>query len=374
MTRIQTSILLLVLFWGMACQRPEDNSCASDFDQLALLTNIGEGIIVPSYSALATETMALEAASNSFLAAPTAANLVLLRNRLQSAWGTWQTAAIFEFGPAEDEALRDYCNNFPANIIRIGEGLTTGSYDLNTPAYSYARGFPTLDYLLYGENKTMAEIIELFTTDAQAANRQQYLRDVAALLRQKIQTVYEAWKVDGGNYLATFTTEEGVANGTPMSNLINQWNQNYELIKNNRLGAPISAKTGYVPLLPENVEAFYSGQSLSLVIKAVEAQKAVFLGLVNSENKLGLDDYLEAADAQKGGTSLALVIEEQYDATLAALNGLAPASLYDAITTNLDGVKVAYAAAQNQTVYTKTDLPAALCVSITYIDNVDDGD
>lgn len=378
MTPIKISLLFLLLVTAFACQRPEDNSCATDFNQLGLLENVGNNLIVPSYQTLSEETSLLERQTADFVAAPTLANLTILRATFQQAWLTWQTAAIFEFGPAETEELREYCNNFPANIVRMGEGITSNTYDLATPAYSYARGFPALDYLLYGENKTDADIINDFSTAAQASNRQQYLSAVALLLKQKTATVYEAWKMDGGNYLNTFTTTEGVANGKPLSDLINQWNKNYELVKNNRLGDPISAKTGYIPLLPDNVEAYYSKQSLALVIKAVEAQKNVFLGntafAATVENGLGLDDYLEATGAEKGDKSLAVVIDEQYDATLTALRALEPSTLHDAINNNLDGVKAAYAAAQNQTVYTKTDLPAALCVSITYIDNVDDGD
>ena len=374
----KTSFLFLLMLLAMACQRPEDNSCATEFDQLSLLENVGNNIILPSYLELNTATTQLQTTITDFVAAPSISTLNQAQTQLKATWLAWQTAAIFEFGPAEQEELRAYCNNFPANIVRIGEGISTGTYDLNTPAYSYARGFPTLDYLLHGEDKTAAEIVDWYTVDANASTRQQYLEAVATLLQQKINTVYTAWLPTGGNYLNTFITTEGVANGKPLSDLINQWNKNAELIKNNKLGDPISAKTGYVPLLPDNVEAFYSKNSLELAIKAVEAQQAVFLGSTvfstSVENGVGLDDYLEATGAQKGDKSLAVFIEEQYTATLTALNALAPNTLQDAINNNLDGVKAAYAAAQNQTVSTKTDLPAALCVSITYIDNVDDGD
>ncbi|MGH1335856.1 MAG: imelysin family protein [Aureispira sp.] len=378
MKHIKNSLLLVLLVWVIACQTPDNNSCATDFDQLSLLENIGNNIILPSYLELANESAQLETDVLAFATTPSTTTLTTARAQLKKAWFAWQTTAIFEFGPADIADLRSYCNNFPANIIRIGEGVTAGTYDLSTPAYSFARGFPALDYLLFGDNKTATEIVNWYTSDAQATNRQEYLRDVVSLLQQKISTVQNAWSATGGNYINTFTTTEGVANGKPLSDLINQWNKNGELIKNNRLGDPISAKTGYIPLLPDNVEAYYSKYSLELVNRAVEAQKAVFLGntlfAAPIENGVGLDDYLEATGAKKGDKSLAIFIEEQYTTTLAALNALAPGTLYDAISNNLDGVKAAYAAAQNQTVATKTDLPSALCVSITYIDNVDDGD
>ncbi|MFK7798079.1 MAG: imelysin family protein [Aureispira sp.] len=379
MNVLKFSLLLLLLGMGMACQRPGDNSCATDFDQLSLLENVGDNIILPSYQALANETTQLETDALAFLATPSVSTLTTARAQFKKAWLAWQTAAIFEFGPADQEDLRNYCNNFPANLVRIRDGVATGTYDLSTPAYSFGRGFPALDYLLHGENMTDADIVDWYTTDTNASNRQQYLADVLTLLKQKTTTVWDAWSVSGGNYINTFTTTEGVANGKPLSDLVNQWNKNAELIKNNRLGDPISAKTGYIPLLPDNVEAFYSKYSLELVTRAVEAQQAVFLGSTffasTVENGVGLDDYIEATGAQKGDKSLAVFINEQYTTTLTALQALQTSNnLYDAINNNLNGVKAAYAAAQNQVVSTKTDLPAALCVSITYIDNVDDGD
>lgn len=378
MKQIKTSLLFVLLVGMVACKAPDDNSCATDFDQLSLLANIGNNIILPSYLELATESTQLETDILAFANNPSTTTLATAQAQFKKAWLAWQTATIFEFGPAEEAELRTYCNNFPANIVRIGTGVTTGTYDLSTPAFSFARGFPALDYLLFGDNKTATEVTNWYTSDANAANRQQYLKDVAALLQQKVTTVHDAWRTGGGNYINTFTTTEGVANGQPLSNLINQWNKNGELIKNNRLGDPISAKTGYIPLLPDNVEAYYSRYSLELVSRAVAAQKAVFLGstlfATTVENGVGLDDYLEATGVKKGDKSLAVFIEEEYATTIASLNALAPSTLHDAINNNLDGVKAAYAAAQNQTVATKTDLPSALCVSITYIDNVDDGD
>ena len=89
---------------------------------------------------------------------------------------------------------------------------------------------------------------------------------------------------------------------------------------------------------------------------------------------VGIKEFLEATEAKKGDELLTVVIEAQYSETMSALNALQPSSLFDAISNNTEQVKTAYAAAQNQVVLIKTDLPAALCVNITYIDNVDDGD
>ena len=373
-TILWTIVVFIFLYSLSACKTDSKDACATDFDQLSLLSNIGNNIILPSYQKLALETTDLDQAAVDFTNNPSVANLALLRVSFQSTWITWQSASLFEFGPADTEELRTYMNNFPIFVTRLNEAITTGNYDLKTPAYSYTRGFPALDYLLYGVATSDNDIVNLYSTASDATNRKEYLKTVTALIKQKANAVYDAWKVDGANYLNTFTSTEGVANGKPISNLINQLNQAYELFKNNKLGTPISAKTGYIPILSANVEAYYSRQSLPLALASIRANKTVFLGLHDNINGLGLDDYLMATNASKGEDALHSVIIDQYDLAINSLLALEPSSLHDAINTDLNAVKVAYAAAQNQVVYLKTDLPSALCTSITYIDNVDDGD
>lgn len=362
------------LFSFIGCDPPANNTCATNFDQLSLLSNIGNNIIAPSYQTLATEADSLNIYTIAFAANPTTSNLTSLRNQLQKIWLTWQTASIFEFGPASTEDLRNFMDNFPVFTARLDTAIVTGNYDLATETYSYTRGFPALDYLLYGIGATPTDVVIQYTTDPNASNRKQYLKDVAALILQKSNTVNDAWKATGANYLNTFTSTDGVANGKPLSDLVNQLNLGFEFFKNNKLGTPISAKTAYVPLLPQNVEAYYSRTSLDLAIASVQAIKNVFLGYTNNSNNIGLDDYLIAAEAKKGGIDLHTAITDQYDLAINSLMALQPSTLHDAINNNLLAVKTAYANAQNQMVMTKTDMPSALCISITYIDNVDDGD
>lgn len=363
----------LVACIGTACQTPRVDNCSNDFDQTALLENIGKNNIVPTYEALNTTVSALHQAARDFTGTPSIQNLATLKTAHTNAWMAWQGATLFEFGPAADAELRAYFGNFPANIARINQAISTGTYDLTTPQFEFGRGLPALEYLIYGENQTEADIVAAFTAEA---NRRQYLTNMTNLLAQKAQTVYNAWVPTGANYLNTFTSNTGVANGKPMSDLINQWNQSYELFKNRKIGNPISAKQGYTPLLPDRVEAFYSRQSLALAIEAFQRHRNVFLGVGKTGNDgVGIIEFLEATSAKKGDKLLTEVIQEQYNDALNALTQLqASGSLYDAINNNIEQVKAAYAAAQNQVVNIKTDLPAALCVNITYIDNVDDGD
>lgn len=366
------SVIFALFFWS--CDPPITNNCASDFNELQMLENIGNNIIMPSYQQFAQLTNQLKTQANNFCNSPNSSNLNILRSDFQATWLQWQETAIFEFGPAETERLRAFMNNFPVFSDRLDDAVASGSYDLNSETYEYTRGFPALDYLLYGSDTSSAIITANFSTDSNAVNRKQYLLDVVNLIDSKAQAVYDAWRADGANYLFEFTTTEGRANGQPVSNIVNQVNMAYELIKNNKLGTPISVKTGYLPLLPQNVEAYYSRNSLQLAIAGIQACKRVFMGNASGADSTGLDDFLKHTNAKKGSVDLHQAIIDQYDLALSSLSALQPSSLHDAIQNDIENVKIAYANTQNQMVQTKTDMPAALCISITYIDLVDDGD
>ena len=124
------------------------------------------------------------------------------------------------------------------------------------------------------------------------------------------------------------------------------------------------------------MEAYYSRLSLDLALESVDASRDLFMGYAegSSTNGLGLDDYMSAVGADKGGTPLLQLIEDQYDLAVFGLEALKPNSLYDAIINDFEATKTAYAHAQNQVVHLKTDLPAELCVSINYVEAIDDGD
>jgi predicted lipoprotein len=360
-------LALIILTFG-SCVDPTVDRCATTYDQLTMLDNYGNNLILPGYEKFATETTTLQQYSSDFSNNPTLPNLQKLRTQFQLIWLQWQEISHFEFGPAAEIELKDKISNYPVFVSRLEDALSLSSYDLNTAFYSFARGLPALDYLLYGIGTDDNAILAKYTTDNLATARLAYLQKVTDLVAQYGNQVYDQWKPTGANYLNIFTTTEGVSNGSPVSNLINGLNQNYEFIKNDKIGTPIGAKTGYITN-QNNIEAFYSRQSLDLITTALKSSKNVFEG----GNGQGLDDYLAAANAKRGADDLHTIISNQYQKTIDLFEGIS-GSWYNAILNDANASQAAYAAAQNQVVYLKTDLPSALCVSIVYVDNVDDGD
>jgi predicted lipoprotein len=363
--RISFFSIFLSLILLTACNPEQNDPCAVEFDQLALLSNVADNIISPAYDELKTEVDLLATKIDSLCANPNNTNLTNAQDQWKIAAIAWQKAMIFEFGPAANYQLREHLNNFPVFVSRLESSVQSGNYNLEVDSFAFTRGFPALDYLLFGLAADNNGIVAAYDTDADAANRRQFLQDVVGQIKQKVDWVHTDWQ----SYASTFKSTEGVATGSPMSLLVNQLNQNYELFKNNKLGTPVGAKVSYIAA-PEKVEAYYSRYSLELALASINASKDLF----NGKTGVGLDDYVATANVDKDGLPLQELINTQFDAAINALEALQPATLYDAIQNDFENAKTAYAEAQNQVVYLKTDLPSVLCISITYIDNTDDGD
>jgi uncharacterized protein len=352
---------------GCGSDEENDPGQKTDYDRQAMLTNYSDNLIVPGYQAFQTEADQLHEAVAAFVANPATATLTAARTEYQQTAGAWQAAGSFEFGPADQQMLRNNLNIYPTTTGQIEYNISAGSYDLQAAANLSAKGLPAIDYLLYGK-PSEAEVLAWFTSDAQAANRKKYLQDVTAQVKQLAQATLSGWT---GGYATTFKQSPGTAVGSAVGNLVNQLNFEIDLIKRAKVGIPAGKFTAGTPL-PEKAEAYYSQASLELLKKAIQAQKAVFLGQnAAGTNGPGLDDYLNHVGAQYNNQPLAKAIEQQFDAALAAANAV-PVPLTEAVNSHAAGVSKVYEELQKLIVLTKTDMPAALGVTISYTDN--DGD
>ncbi|GHA63316.1 imelysin family protein [Pontibacter akesuensis] len=338
------------------------------YDRTAMVNNYAENLIIPAYTTFNSKTDALATAINAFTATPSAATLAAARTAYLDANKSWQDVSAFEFGPASDELLRTNLNIYPTAANEIEGNIAAGTYNLQATENLDAKGFPALDYLLYGAG-TEAEVVAKYTTGNSAANRKKYLQDVTNLIKQRATTVHNAWTT--GGFAAKFKQAEGTAVGSAVGNLVNELNSDIDLTKRAKLGFPSGRFNSGTPL-PEKVEAYYSGNSLELLKQTIRAEKAVFMGQsANGTNGPGLDDYLDHVGAMYGQGLLSEAIEAQFDAALAAANAV-QGPLSEAVVSQPQAVTKVYDEMQKLIVLTKTDMPAALGVTITYVDN--DGD
>ncbi len=364
------ALAFLTLF--AACKDDETpggtDACTSDFNQSALFTNVADNLILPALRDFDTKLADLKSTHETFAAAPTNENLTVLRSALETAWISWQSAAQYSFGPAESVFLRNSVNNFPLDLEMTQTRVADKTYEFGNPE-DYTYGFPALDYFFFGINGSKENVLDFYQNDDTAELYLDYGRELLFDLKTKSTYVLSTWESD---YRTTFINNTGTAAGTSLSLIINSLNQNYEMIKREKLGVPVGVLTlGFAN--PDRVEAPYAGISARLTREAVTAAYNYYRGYGADIDGLGLDDFLREIDAQKEGQSLAALIDAQFKSAIESIDRLTD-PLAAQIEDDNETVEAAYIEVTKNVVNLKTDMPSVLCVSITYIDNPSDSD
>ncbi|MCX6214365.1 imelysin family protein [Spirosoma sp.] len=343
-------------------------------DRKAMLTNLADNIIVPSYTNFKTKFDAMLAKSDAFAAKPDNASLTALRQAWADAYTEWQKVELFDVGPAEQNTLRNFFNIYPANVTGIEEYISAGSGTFDVPLSYPKQGFPALDYLINGLGTTDDAIVARYTTAADAAKRIAYLKRLTGQMNTQFVTVYTAWTT--GGYRDTFINCTALNAGCSTSKLVNGYVLNYErYIRSGKLGIPSGAMTNGT-VAPDKVEAYYKKDlSLTLAKTAHQASVDFFNGksVKTGQEGPGLKTYLNSLGAKDSstGTSLVDIINKQFDAVNQQLNTLKP-NLADEIKTNEAAVVLAYTQMQKAVRMLKVDMTTAMSITITYTDN--DGD
>ena len=362
-----TFLALAGLAMLSSCTDP-DNKPKTEYDRSAMLANYADNLILPGYQLFKTEVDQMNTAMSAFTANPTVATLATARKEYLDAYKAWQDVSVYEFGPADAQTLRSNLNIYPTTTSKIESNITSGNYNLQLTENFSAKGFPAIDYLLYNKSSD-AEVVAFYTSDANAAKRKKYLQDITALVKQVVDATHSAWTT--GNYAQTFKTSAGTAVGSAVSNIVNGLNSDIDITKRYKVGVPSGRFSVGTPE-PQKAEALYSQSSLELLKRNVQAEKAIFQGMTAAgTNGPGLDDYLDHVGAKYNNGTLSAAIVAQFDAALAAINALQN-PISQAVNSNPQGVSKVYEELQKLIVLTKTDMPAALGVSISYTDN--DGD
>lgn len=365
------SVILTTLIF-IACDKKKiDNKDDEDtsFDKPAMLTNYADNVIVPNFQSFKVSMDSLVNAFNSFIQTKSVSDLTSVRQKYVTAIAKFQHIATFEFGPSESEIVRSNFNTYPTNTLTINSNINSGSYNLGTVSNLDAKGFPALDYLLFGKNETDATLIALFDTDPKAVNRIAYANACLSEMQTKTNSILSNWN---NSYKNTFTSSTGSQIGSSLGLLVNQLNFEVDLLKNAKIGIPLGKKS-LGATLPEKCEAYYANNiSVKLAKECLLNIEDVYLGRsTTGVNGKGLDDYLEHLKAQHGSESLNNAIQNQFAIAKTKLD-LVAEPLSSSVNNATSTVDAAYIEMVKLLVLLKTDMPSALGIVITYQDG--DGD
>lgn len=352
---IKQYVMLLAVSWlVISCGESEKPNvkCLNGFDIGQELTKVRDELILPGYQDHSKKLGELIDAKDAFFGAPSEANLATLHTSFTSAYLSYVAIAQYQFGPAESVDFRSEMNNFPVDSSAVMNNITSGNYNLGT-SQTFDKGYPALDVLLYGFGE---ETIEVLSSPAYKT----YVDDVLSRMKSITDQVISGWE----EYATAFTTSVGTDAGSSFSLVINQWNQNYEISKRERIGIPSGVFTIGNPN-PKNVEAYYSQISTELLKASFRATKSLY--------EIGITRAVRHTNAMKGSELLDDAIKSRLSSIEGAINNVS-APISTAVVENKDQIVELYNQTQNLVLYTKTDAPAALCISITYVENPSDSD
>lgn len=355
--------IFALLLLAYSCKDDDDKTDEKEFDLKGMLENVGNNIIVPSYQSFQSNVNILSVVVDTFIANPTSQHLLDARTAFKNAYISWQKCDVFEFGPAMDNALRANFNVYPTDTSKITNNVFSGSANIETLDNSDAKGFPAIDFLLYGENETDVYILSLYTTHAKASNRKQYLQTLVNALKTKTDKVVTAWTT----YISTFTTSLGYSVGSSSGLLVNAMNEYYErYLRDGKVGIPVGVRSLGIAL-PKQTEAYYGGFSSELLNASIQSFHLLYLGKYGSTNGLGLDDHLVAYDGASIDQTLQSYLADA-SAACATLND----PLSQTISNSQASVEAVYYKLQKVIIPFKVDMPSKLGILISYQDN--DGD
>ena len=346
---------LFVISILFSCTK-EDEEVTPDFNKAELLTNLSGEIILPSVQQFALDLNELSTSFSTFSSDKSQVNLTAVREKLTNAYLTWQTVKIFDFGPIRNNGIKGSIGTYPSDTAVIASNISSGSYNLSSIGNVDAAGLSALDYLLFKQGA-----LTNFQNDA---NYTTYTQDVIEKMVSEFNTVVSQWQT----YKATFDASTGTSSTSAFSELVNEFNRDFELAKTAKVGIPLGKQSLGIQL-PEYIEARYSGLSLDLLAASVQALQNVYngVGFTTGANGQGFDDYLMHLERN----SLDATIDNGFSAiitkTLSFNN-----TFEQEMAVNVPQLDELYSLLQGHVVHIKTDMTSSFGVLITYQDN--DGD
>jgi uncharacterized protein len=366
---LMAGVLITTLAVFIACKKKkgpgDDPGEERPFDKHAMLVNMADNLILPCFQDFKLSLDSLTTSYNEFRLSGSKVDFQKTKKAFGMSYLKYQRISLFGFGPGEDFGVRTNFNIFPTKPGTIEANISSGTYDLSSLSNIAAKGFPALDYLFFGLNKSEDEQLQTFTSDDK---RKQYVAALLSDMNSRINSVIQTWNA---TYRSVFVNSLGSDVGSSIGFLVNQLNFELDYLKNSKFGIPLGLKSGGT-ILPDNCESYYGGQSIPYALETLAIIENTYLGRSFSGNDaIGLDDYLDHLQAKHLGTSLNSAIKSQFNIARSKINAIG-GPISNQVVSNWNSVNDAYKELVKLLVLLKTDMPSNLGIVITYQDG--DGD
>jgi len=355
-----TTLFVSTLFFS-SCNESETSSNDA-FDRGLLLENIANQLIVPNFEQLQSSVENLTIAVSTFNQISSETNLNALREAWTTAVKDYQHCSAFGFGPGSLPLgpFATVIGVFPVNESQVEANIINPDFDLQTSFFRDIRGFYTIEYLIYGNGTSDADLISGFDT-----HRKTYLNLVTTEIESIIDGIVSEWN---STYLQAFTSNTGTSAGSPISSLYNEFVKDYENLKNFKVELPAGLTAGQSGSDPTLVEAYYSGISTDLITAHFQNSKNIWAGRSRTgADFVGFEEYLEEV---VGGEDLIAMTNQSINEIDAAIAAIPSGPLAD----HVESTEVATLrnVLQSNTANFKSSLSSLIGISITF--NSGDGD
>ncbi|HVK72023.1 MAG TPA: imelysin family protein [Kofleriaceae bacterium] len=355
-----------------------------NFDRRALLANLADHQLIPTYERFATEAAALVTAIDAHCAAldgggDGATELAAARTAWATAIDTWEHADAVLVGPAAatDKTLRNRIYAWPLfapcsiDMDVVARWSSPASYDVAT-RFDNARSLAAVEFLLFNTADAHNCPIAPAGWDALGASRAKarcglagaIARDVAA----QATALATAWRPDGGNYrdqlVLAGTSDSAIVSEREAINMVSDGLFYVDkMVKDMKLGEAAgitinACGTVEEPCLRE-VEHRFADRSSAAIRANLRALKAAFTGTTETSDGPGFDDYLSAV----GATHIAEEMTADIDAAIAAADAL-PDGFIAALTGDRPRIVALHAATKDITDDLKTQFLTVLGLDI----------
>lgn len=331
----------------------QDNT-TSDFDQKALIANLVDGVITPTFEQFVSVSNQQVSDISAYCSAATAfeqdpsdnSELTQTSATAQQSWrntmSVWQQVEMMQLGPLtfDDGALRDKIYSWPV-VSRCGVDLDVVSFennDINGTPYDIAsrtparKGLVALEYLLFNpsfEHSCTGNSTPVGwdnrTDDDRRVARCEFAVEAAKDINNNAQQLLIEWSGDNGYGATLKQAGEPGSSFTTVHAAVNKLSDALFYIdsvtKDRKLAVPLGkfANNCGSSVCPQDVESPLANHSIANISSNLEALSALFSG----NEGLGFDDYLvdendaDTATALRERIATALANSRSYQTSLA---------------------------------------------------------
>lgn len=331
------------------------------------LRDLSNGLVLPSYRTLVTESLRLEVAIQTLVTTPGGDAIAVTQDAWRTTRHAWKETEAFRVGPSETQRTSARIDWSPVDTDQI-DSEVTGSASLSTDYLdtlgAQKVGFQAMEYFLFDPAGDAAAVDGL--TGVENGRRRAYLLALAVNVREHATALRDAWEPSGADFGDDLVNSGIGGDAFPtlkeaFDEVVNRLIFTAEFVEENRLGGPLGIKTGGSPR-PDLVEAPRSGDAIAGALADIQGIDAVYRGTHGSNLSAQVKPLSAEIDAE---------VRQLLDEAIAALEAV-PTPLADAVVNHHADVQAAYEAVQQLRRALTLDVASVLGVTLTFGGN--DGD